>query len=103
MEYSPLPPTEIHPGPGCIMNAALPGDFRSWESPQTLPALFIGPFELVERFQNLKFAVKTWEITPIDWDTGCAIFLGYFFGWKINFWVYFLACNKFLGQDFRIE
>ena len=27
-------------------------------------------------------------ITPIDWDTGCAIFLGYFFGWKINFWVY---------------
>ena len=28
----------------------LPGDFRSWESPQTLPALFIGPFEYVERF-----------------------------------------------------
>ena len=22
----------------------IPGDFRSWESPQTLPALFIGPF-----------------------------------------------------------
>ena len=35
----------------------LPGDFRSWESPQTLPALFIGSFEHVERFQNLKFAV----------------------------------------------
>ena len=34
-----------------------PGDFRSWESPQTLPALFIGPFKRVERFQNLKFAV----------------------------------------------
>ena len=34
-------------------------------------------------------------ITPIDWDTQCAIFLGYFFGWKINFWVYFIACNKF--------
>ena len=34
-----------------------PGDFRSWESPQTLPALFIGPFEGVERFRNLKFAV----------------------------------------------
>ena len=34
-----------------------PGDFRSWESPQTLPALFIGPFEDVERFRNLKFAV----------------------------------------------
>ena len=34
-----------------------PGDFRSWESPQPLPALFIGPFERVERFRNLKFAV----------------------------------------------
>ena len=34
-----------------------PGDFRSWESPQTLRALFIGPFEHVERFRNLKFAV----------------------------------------------
>ena len=34
-----------------------PGDFRSWESPQTLPALFIGPFEHVEQFRNLKFAV----------------------------------------------
>ena len=42
-------------------------------------------------------------VTPIDWDTGCAIFLGYFFGWKINFWVYFIACNKFLGQDFSLE
>ena len=35
----------------------VPGDFRSWESPQTLPALFIGLFEYVERFRNLKFAV----------------------------------------------
>ena len=34
-----------------------PGDFRFWESPQTLPDLFIGPFEHVERFRNLKFAV----------------------------------------------
>ena len=34
-----------------------PGDFRSWESPQTLPGLFIGPFEQVERFRNLKFAI----------------------------------------------
>ena len=33
------------------------GDFISWESPQTLPALCIGPFEHVERFRNLKFAV----------------------------------------------
>ena len=41
-----------------------PGDFRSWESPQTLPALFIGPFEHVERFRNLKFAVK--RITNIQ-------------------------------------
>ena len=38
--------------------AELPGDFRSWESPQTLPALFIGPFEHVERFRNLKFVLK---------------------------------------------
>ena len=42
----------------------LPGDFRSWESPQTLPALFIGLFEHVERFRNLKFAVK--RITDIQ-------------------------------------
>ena len=34
-----------------------PGDLRSWESPQTLPALFIGSFEHVKRFRNLKFAV----------------------------------------------
>ena len=34
-----------------------PGDFRSWESPQTLPALLSGPFEHVERFRNLKLAV----------------------------------------------
>ena len=34
-----------------------PGDFRSWESPQTLAALFIGSFEQVGRFRNLKFAV----------------------------------------------
>ena len=42
----------------------LPVDFRSWESPQTLPALFIGPFEHVERFRNLKFSVK--RITNIQ-------------------------------------
>ena len=30
----------------------IPGDFRSWES------LFVGLFEHVERFRNLKFAVK---------------------------------------------
>ena len=40
-----------------FFQANQPGDFRSWESPQTLPALFIGPFEGVERFRNLKFAV----------------------------------------------
>ena len=42
----------------------LPGDFRFLESPQTLPALFICPFEHVERFRNLKFAVK--RITNIQ-------------------------------------
>ena len=42
-------------------------------------------------------------VTPIYWDTGCAIFLGYFFGWKINFCIYFAACNKFLGQFFSLE
>ena len=41
-----------------------PGDLGSWESPQTLPALFIGSFEHVERFRNLKFAVK--RITDIQ-------------------------------------
>ena len=45
-------------------NMKIPGDFRSWESPQTLPALFIGPFEPVERFRNLEFAVK--RITNIQ-------------------------------------
>ena len=39
------------------LSLKMPGDFRSWESPQTLPALFIGPFEHVERFRNCKFAV----------------------------------------------
>ena len=47
-----------------VADAISPGDFRSWESLQTLPALSIGPFELVERFQNLKLAVK--RITNIE-------------------------------------
>ena len=34
---------------------------------------------------------------------GMCHFLGYFFSLKINFWVYFIACNKFLGQDFSLE
>ena len=46
------------------LRADYPGDSRSWESPQTLLALFIGPFEHVERFRNLKFAVK--RITHIQ-------------------------------------
>ena len=33
-----------------FLELSVPGDFSSWESPQTLPALFIGPFEHVERF-----------------------------------------------------
>ena len=41
-----------------------PGDFRSWESPQTSSVVFIGPFEHVELFRNLKFAVK--RITNIQ-------------------------------------
>ena len=41
-----------------------PGDFRSWESPQPLPALFIGLFEHVKLFRNLKFVVK--RITNIQ-------------------------------------
>ena len=41
-----------------MFNLFQPGDFRPWESPQTLPALFIGPFEHVERFRNLEFAVE---------------------------------------------
>ena len=35
----------------------LPGDFSLGNPPQTFPALFIGPFEHVERFRNFKFAV----------------------------------------------
>ena len=30
-------------------------------------------------------------------------FLRELFSWKINFWVYFVACNKFLGQVFSLE
>ena len=52
--------TAMH-GTSCISCAIFswnnPGDFRSWESPQTLPALLTGSFEHVERFRNLKFAV----------------------------------------------
>ena len=40
------------------------GDFRSWESPQTLPVLFIGRFEHVERCRNLELVVK--RITNIQ-------------------------------------
>ena len=46
------------------LGLTLPGDFRSWESPQTLPTLFIGHSEHVEQFRNLKFAVK--RITNIQ-------------------------------------
>ena len=42
----------------------VPGDFSSWESPQTLSALFSGPIEHVERFRNLKVAVN--RITNIQ-------------------------------------
>ena len=35
-------------------------------------------------------------LTPIDWDMGCAILI-------LNFSVYFIACKKFLGQDFSLE
>ena len=48
----------------CFLCRHRPGDFRSWESPQTLPALFIGPFEHVEQFRNLKFSVE--RITNIQ-------------------------------------
>ena len=48
----------------CNIRCDKPGDFRSWESPQTLPTLFIDPFEHVERFRNLNFAVK--RITDIQ-------------------------------------
>ena len=37
-----------------------PGDFKSWESPQTLTALFIGPFEhvfAVKRITNIQSTV----------------------------------------------
>ena len=53
-----------------------PGDFRSWESTQALPALFIGPFEHVERFQNLKFAVKrikNIQSTVLSFSEGTAV------------------------------
>ena len=42
----------------------LPGDFRSWESHKLCRPSLNGPFEHVERFRNLKFAVK--RITDIQ-------------------------------------
>ena len=60
-------------------------------------------FTILETINDMPESGSLREVTPIDWDTGCAIFLGYFFGWKISFWVYFIACNKFLGQDFSLE
>ena len=39
------------------MGTSIPVDFSYWESPQALPAPFIGPFEHAERFRNLNFAV----------------------------------------------
>ena len=50
--------------PTYLSGSTYPGDFRPWESPQTLPALFIGPFEHVEWFRNIKFAVQ--RITNIQ-------------------------------------
>ena len=41
-------------------------------------------------------------VTLIHWDTGCAIFW-VLFSMKINFWVYFVACNKFLDLVFSLE
>ena len=62
-------------------NALLvPGDFRSWESPQTLLALFIGPYEHVERFQNLIFAadrITNIQSTVLSSSEGTAIHLAF--------------------------
>ena len=50
----------------------LPGDSKSCESPQTLPALIIGLYEHVERVRNLKLAViriahiKSTVLSPSD-------------------------------------
>ena len=52
-----------------------PGDIMSWESPQTLPALFIGPFDHVKQFVNLKFAVirvTNIQSTVLDSSEGTA-------------------------------
>ena len=37
---------------------SLPGDFRSWQSPQALLAPFIRLSKLVKWFQNLKFIIR---------------------------------------------
>ena len=34
---------------------------------------------------------------------GMCRFFRVLFDRKINLWVYFMACNKFLGQDFSLE
>ena len=36
----------------------IPCDFRPWKFPQTMLALFIGLFEYVKRFRNLKFTIR---------------------------------------------
>ena len=42
----------------CFKVDNIQGDFRVWESLQTVPDPFIGSFEYVKRFQNLKFTIR---------------------------------------------
>ena len=88
----------------------LPGDFRSWESPQTLPALFIGPFEHVERFRNLKLAViritdiqstvlsSSEGITATRGDNSHRLGYGMCHFLRVLFWLK----NKFLGLFYSL-
>ena len=38
------------------------------------------------------------EVAPIYWGIGYAIFRVLSLDWKIDFWVYFVACNELFGQ-----
>ena len=54
--------------------------------------------------QDMRDLRKRLNITSrIYWNTGCAILLGYFFAWKINFWAYFVACNILLGEFLTLK
>ena len=70
--YGDLQPSATH-SPKYETHIVGPGDFFSWESPQTLPALFTGSFEHVEWFLKLNLLLKV-QSTVLSSSEGTAAF-----------------------------